>query len=79
MNFNFINNKLLSISIDEKDDKNILDILTVFAKIQNKDLGDELTKINHPNLELNNILNLYLEILAFWNLKLSNLIILKLN
>ena len=57
MNFNFINNKLLSISIDEKDDKkNILDILTVFAKIQNKDLGDELTKkINHPNLELNNI------------------------
>ena len=30
--------------------------MTVFAKIQNKDLGDELTKkINHPNLELNNI------------------------
>ena len=42
MNFNFINDSLLSISLDEKDDiKNVHDILQVFSKIQNKKISQE--------------------------------------
>ena len=37
MNFNYISDNLLSISIDEKDDLiNIKDILNVFEKVKNK-------------------------------------------
>jgi len=42
MNFYFINEKLISISLDEKDDiQNIYDIILVFAKAKNKILSKE--------------------------------------
>ena len=45
MNFNYIDNKTLSISIDEKDDlENIFDILRVFAKSCNYSNLDDLIK-----------------------------------
>jgi len=57
MNFNFIDEKLLSISLDEKDDlKNIHDILQVFAKIQNKKLTKEsIQELSDTNQKTNNI------------------------
>ncbi len=42
MNFNFIDDNLLSISLDEKDDiKNVCDILQVFCKIKNKKIDQK--------------------------------------
>jgi len=42
MNFYFINENLLSISLDEKDDiQNVYDIILVFAKAKNKTLNKE--------------------------------------
>ena len=59
MNFNFINQNLLSISLDEKDDlKNVEDILKVFAKIQNKKITlEEIEGLTHKNDKENNIPN----------------------
>ena len=45
MNFNFIDDNLLSISLDEKDDiLNVQEILKVFSKIQNKTISQEKLK-----------------------------------
>ena len=45
MNFNFIDDNLLSISLDEKDDiENVHEILKVFSKIQNKTISQEKLK-----------------------------------
>ena len=55
MNFNFIDDNLLSISLDEKDDiKNVRDILQVFSKIQNKTIDQEEIQ-ELINKKLNNI------------------------
>ena len=50
MNFNFINENLISISLDEKDDiQNVYDIILVFSKAKNQTLDKN---------DIENILNL---------------------
>ncbi len=74
INFNIINENLLSISLDEKDDlKNVQEILKVFSKIQNKTITQEyFNELINDNQNISNIPSSYERASSFLNFKTFN-------